>query len=385
MKKYLIVLAAAVVALASCTTGEKYTSIRFKETQIVLAQGATDKLQVLYEPTSIAEAPQCVWASSDTNVVFVDQKGNIEAREVGDANVTATYGEGENALKAVCKVTVNVYEAMWAPSSTVYYFPSTKSEKPLSDTVFVYEGSKASYSCQLYSVELCIPSDIDIPGDDPGVGDFIFVKAAIPFIISSTSGEYIGDPFDLAFFITPEEAYDTTEYGAIAGSLDPEVIGPVWQAYLEAHGAGEQADFDKEAYELGLKGAYLKGAMVDGGSIASYPWVDAIITDGGFYTQYNAETEELSAVYKLQVDWCGGFMGTGLAMNEEAETWDEVLAQPYTLELSRYTYRPGEYGQPQVVAAPRKVVRKNNISLNQFKPVPYQKLQLVKYLEANKK
>lgn len=385
MKKYLIVLAAVVVALASCNTGEKYTSIRFKEAQIVLAQGATDKLQVLYEPTSIAEAPQCVWASSDTNVVFVDQKGNIEAREVGDANVTATYGEGENTLKAVCKVTVNVYEAMWAPSSTVYYFPSTKSEKPLSDTVFVYEGSKASYSCQLYSVELCIPSAIDIPGGEAGMGDFIFVQAAIPFIVSSTSGEYIGEPYDLAFFITPEVAYDTTEYGAIAGSLDPEVIGPVWQAYLEAYGAGEQAEFDEEAYGLGMKGAILRGATVTSTGISYYPWADALITDGGFYTTYDAETEEVSAVYRLQVDWCGGFWGTGLAMNEEAETWDEVLALPYTLELSRYTYRPGEYGQPEAVAAPRKVVRKNNISLNQFKPVPYQKLQLVKYLEANKK
>jgi len=384
MKKYLIVLAAVVVALASCNNGEKYTSIRFKEAQIVLAQGATDKLQVLYEPTSIAEAPQCVWASSDTNVVFVDQKGNIEAREVGDANVTATYGEGENTLKAVCKVTVNVYEAMWAPSSTVYYFPSTKSDQPLSDTVFVYEGSKASYSCKLYSVELCIPSAIDIPGGEAGVGDFIFVEAAIPFIVSSTSGDYIGEPFDLAFFITPEEAFDTTEYGALAGSLDPEVIGPVWQAYLEAYGAGEQADFDGEAYELGMKGAILRGATVTSTGISYYPWADALITDGGFYTQYDAETEEVSAVYKLQVDWCGGFWGTGLAMNEEAETWDEVLAQPYTLELTRYTYRPGEYGQ-EAAAAPRKVVRKNNISLNQFKPVPYQELKLVKYLEANKK
>ena len=189
----------------------------------------------------------------------------------------------------------------------------------------------------------------------------------------------------MAFFITPEVAYDTTEYGAIAGSLDPEVIGPVWQAYLEAYGAGEQAEFDEEAYGLGMKGAILRGATVTSTGISYYPWADALITDGGFYTTYDAETEEVSAVYRLQVDWCGGFWGTGLAMNEEAETWDEVLALPYTLELSRYTYRPGEYGQPEAVAAPRKVVRKNNISLNQFKPVPYQKLQLVKYLEANKK
>ncbi|MBO4518821.1 MAG: Ig-like domain-containing protein [Paludibacteraceae bacterium] len=107
MKKYLIVLAAALVALASCTQKEtnKYTSLKFKNAELTMAVGATEKLQVLYEPTTL-DAPACVWASSNEEAVTVDQKGNVTAVAAGEANVTATYGEGESQLKAVCKVTV---------------------------------------------------------------------------------------------------------------------------------------------------------------------------------------------------------------------------------------------------------------------------------------
>lgn len=108
MKKYLIVLAAAVVALASCNNNgaAKYTSIAFEESTITVGEGATGMLQLVWEPSSIKEAPVCVWSSSDTSVVFVDQDGNIEALAIGEANITATYGEGEDALKAVCKIIV---------------------------------------------------------------------------------------------------------------------------------------------------------------------------------------------------------------------------------------------------------------------------------------
>lgn len=113
MKKYLIVLAAALVALASCKNnggGNEYTSIKFKNAEIALAVGTSDKLAVLYEPTTL-EPPTCVWASSDSNVVTVDQNGNIEAIDLGEANITATCGEGESALQAVCKVSVKeVYD-----------------------------------------------------------------------------------------------------------------------------------------------------------------------------------------------------------------------------------------------------------------------------------
>lgn len=379
MKKYLIVLAAAVVALASCNKGSEgggseYTKLAFKETSITLAVDESAKLNqdLTWEPSSLV-VPTCEWASSDTAVATVNQNGLVTAVAAGEANITAKHGD----LTAVCKVTVMTFEESWAPSSTVYYFKSTKSAAPVSDTTLVYETSKATYTCKLYSVELCIPSDVAIPGDEDGAGDYIFVTASIPFIESSTSGQYIGEPWDLAFKIA--EDYNKTPYGAEAGSLDPAIIGNVWQAYFEAIDAGSSPSFDKDLYTTGAKGAHLRAAIVQDGSIASYPWFDAIITEGVFYTDYNEE-QEIVPVYQLKVDWCAGALGTGLALNEEAQSYSEVLAKPYALDLETYIYEDGEKGKPY--GAPKKQVRakkdtKAMINLGKVEP-----LRLVKGIEA---
>ena len=379
MKKYLIVLAAAVVALASCNKGSEgggseYTKLAFKETSITLAVDESAKLNqdLTWEPSSLV-APTCEWASSDTAVATVNQNGLVTAVAQGEANITAKLGD----LTAVCKVTVMSFEESWAPSSTVYYFSSTKSAAPVSDTTIVYETQKATYTCKLYSIELCIPSDVAIPGDEDGAGDYIFVTASIPFIESSTSGEYIGEPWDLAFVIA--EDYNNTPYGAEAGSLDPAIIGNVWQAYFEAIDAGSSPSFDKDLYTTGAKGAHLRAAIVKDGSIASYPWFDAIITEGLFYTDYNEE-QEIVPVYQLKVDWCAGALGTGLALNEEAQSYSEVLAKPYALDLETYIYEDGEKGKPY--GAPKKQVRakkdtKAMINLGKVEP-----LRLVKGIEA---
>lgn len=107
MKKYLVVLAALAMVFVGCKKEDtnKYTSLKFKNAELTMAVGATEKLQVLYEPTTL-DAPAVVWASSNEEVVTVDQKGNVTAVASGEANVTATYSEGESKLEAVCKITV---------------------------------------------------------------------------------------------------------------------------------------------------------------------------------------------------------------------------------------------------------------------------------------
>lgn len=383
MKKYLIVLAAAVVALASCNKGSEgggseYTKLAFKETSITLAVDESAKLNqdLTWEPSSLV-APTCEWASSDTAVATVNQNGLVTAVAQGEANITAKLGD----LTAVCKVTVMSFEESWAPSSTVYYFSSTKSAAPVSDTTIVYETQKATYTCKLYSIELCIPSDVAIPGDEDGAGDYIFVTASIPFIESSTSGEYIGEPWDLAFQIAPAEVANDTEFGAVAGALDPAIIGSVWQAYLEQLAAGQEPSFDKDTYLTGATGAQLRAALIDGNQISSYPWFDAIVTNGYFYTEYDSDTEEYTAKYQLQIDWCAGFWNTGLKFNEEATSYADALAQPFQLELSRYMYKDGEKGVP-ANAAQKKQVRAQQDTKGMVKLGTLKKLDLVKYKEA---
>lgn len=377
MKKYLIVLAAAVIALASCSNGSQegsaYTKIAFKQTEVTLAVGESQKLNLVWEPQSL-DAPTCEWISSDTNKVAVDN-GVIEAVEAGEANITAKLGE----LSAVCKVTVAPYEAMWAPSSDVYYLGM--SEQPISDTTITYTTSKAEYTCKLYKITIFVPADIEIPGDEDGAGDALFVDAAIPVIVASTSGEYIGEPWDLAFQIAPAEVANDTEFGAVAGALDPAIIGPVWQAYLEQIAAGQQPSFDKDTYLTGATGAQLRAALIDGTQILSYPWFDAIVTNGYFYTEYDSDTEEYTAKYQLQIDWCAGFWGTGLKFNEEATSYADALAQPFQLELSRYIYKDGEKGVP-ANAAQKKQVRAQQDTKGMVKLGTLKKLDLVKYKEA---
>ena len=102
MKKYLIVLAAALFTLVSCEKdSNKYTSLSFKEKEVTVALGATGKLQVLYEPTTL-DAPVCEWSSSKPEIVSVDENGNIEALAIGEAVITAKNGK----LEAACKIIV---------------------------------------------------------------------------------------------------------------------------------------------------------------------------------------------------------------------------------------------------------------------------------------
>lgn len=132
MKKYLIVLAAAVVALAGCKPsekeGSKYTSLKFKEASIEMAIGDTKKLNVLYEPTTL-EAPVCEWSSSDSTVVSVDQNGNIAALASGEANISAKNGD----LEAVCHVYVKGIQDMIEWSGWTIW--NWDEDTPLCDTV----------------------------------------------------------------------------------------------------------------------------------------------------------------------------------------------------------------------------------------------------------
>ena len=106
MKKTLkfFVMAFAALAFMGCPPGpqgNEYTKIAFKESAVQIGVGESEKLIVLYEPTTL-DAPVCEWASSDTTVVAVDQNGTIYGLAAGSANITAKVGE----LETVCQVEV---------------------------------------------------------------------------------------------------------------------------------------------------------------------------------------------------------------------------------------------------------------------------------------
>ena len=102
MKKKLVQLlilavltAAAVCAVAGCSPdtpsgGDKTGDITLNNAAISLVLGENRQLIAQIEGLSDISF---VWASSDNEVVSVDDTGNVTALRVGTATVTASYGE----------------------------------------------------------------------------------------------------------------------------------------------------------------------------------------------------------------------------------------------------------------------------------------------------
>lgn len=367
MKKYLIVLAAAVIALASCNTKEDYTSISFKEANRTLTIGEQAQFNVLWEPATLAE-PVCTWESSDTTVLTVDANGIVSAVYLGEANIIATYKE----LKAVCHVTVEQYEQSWAPSATIYYFPSTKSEAPISDSVYIMTGgSGAQYECQMYTVSILGLNTLEFDGG-VGEGDCIFATISALFITKAPAEKQslVGQVWDIGLNIVPDSAtFKAEDMSAFAGQIDPAIIGPAFQTILESMDAEEEPDYETfaEDYKLGVSGAAIVNAECSETSASWSPLYSGIITQGHLYLDYDATNDEYVPNYDLYLQWCYGYVPyvgyTGLATNlQTAESWSEVLVQPFELDLSTvWRYQTGQKGTPLLQGnAPSRAPRINN-------------------------
>lgn len=104
-----ILVAAAAVAMVGCTPGggnegDDVTSVTIKPAEITLSEGESFRLTATLLPEG-AQADK-TWASSDTTICTVDNKGNIVAESVGSCNITCTAG----GKTGVCQVTVKGYE-----------------------------------------------------------------------------------------------------------------------------------------------------------------------------------------------------------------------------------------------------------------------------------
>ena len=78
------------------------TSISFDSSSISLAPGEKNKLSLKIEPSNTTDKTISTWVSSDTDVVTVDNLGNIKAGKIGKATVSAKIGE----FTAECNVEV---------------------------------------------------------------------------------------------------------------------------------------------------------------------------------------------------------------------------------------------------------------------------------------
>lgn len=81
------------------------SSISLSKASLSLRQGATQRLSATVKPDN-AYNKNVKWKSSDASVVSVDSNGNIKAKMIGTAKITAYTADGSNKT-ATCSVTVS--------------------------------------------------------------------------------------------------------------------------------------------------------------------------------------------------------------------------------------------------------------------------------------
>lgn len=301
MKKYLIVLAAAVVALASCKKqeGNAYTKIAFKESAITMTEGATQKLQVLYEPTTL-EVPQCEWASSDPAVVKVDQSGNLEALSIGEANITAKKGD----LQAVCKVTVKSVYDMLSWNLVLMAYDETDISTAIGDPYTVTSSKGTEYKVQKFAgtFYLCGEGIDYVQGTGPvGAGFVSFVDCPIEVI---TEGDYAGYAWTNEILFSnasPADSAGVCPEGALTDAAE-------WYKYLtdtlyEGDGSFKGAAIHYIDWDAKEEIDYL--GFIKNGFLGDY-------SDGVFY--------------KMNVTWLEG--AYGLAVDENGELIEPAQFAP---------------------------------------------------------
>ncbi len=238
MKKYLIVLAVALVALAGCKEKEgSYSSIRIKQAEVSIGVGESAKLNLLYEPTTL-EAPKVTWASSNTDVATVDQNGNVTGVAFGEANITATLDK----LSAVCHVSVkDAYSLVEWDVACLWGINKT----PLSDdTVEVTLTSGDTVHCvpimaqfRVWSSGLTFDADDEAGGGLYLAGEgFLSIFSGSALLITEDLGKgpnyyYVGRD---EFRVVSADEYDATQakyaYCAPAGvkDLDAQALFDYW-------------------------------------------------------------------------------------------------------------------------------------------------------------
>lgn len=313
MKKYLVVLVAAVVALASCkppvTGGSEYTSLKFKEAAIQVAEGESAKLIVLYEPTTL-EAPTCTWASSDTTIVAVDQNGNVTGVAKGVANVTAKVGE----LEAVCQV--EVLDPMQLIEWGGFAVFGLDKETILSeDTVKLTLSDGTSVSCVLIPATYRI-WDTNIFMDTQG-----YLNGA----------GYIMTAEGTALLITEDLGQGPNYYFVGTNSLqlvNPDIFNPNDTAFAYCAPAGKLGDAAQHMAWLedttGLVEPAYYGTMVDA---VDFNTGNYLAMFSGYAGEGIFVGDENAIEYRASVYWFEYESAYGLKLVETAEGYD--FKQPY--------------------------------------------------------
>lgn len=358
MKKYLIVLAALAMILVSCKDKKQeateYTKISFKQTELTLGVGATAKLTVLYEPTTL-DAPACTWTTSDASIVSVNN-GNIEALEIGEANITAKVGE----LSAVCHIIVkDPYELFEWGAWTIWDI--NKTDILSNDTLVTKLTNGQTVHCVMISCTYAIwDSNIVLDeeaGDITGTGYWVDAPGTI-WLITEDMGK--GENYHILWTgrldVVDYDKFDmndTTYAGCIpAGKLGDAQVHAEWL----------QDETSKLEDITEIMGSRIDAISWDGSS-GKYEGYFLGLLGEGIFLEYSTDEETTEYLYRTNVNWWLGddvAYGLKFVYNESEDKW-EIKEPAEWGELSPYYY---EYLGPLAQQAPKYTAKEPFMSKN---------------------
>ena len=319
MKKYLIVFAAAILALASCTPkeqeGSEYTKISLKQTELALGLGESQKLTLLWEPATL-DAPSATWTSSAPEIVSV-VNGTVTALDYGEATITVKVGD----LSAACQVTVTdpLSLVQWGGFSL---WSLDKKNVLSNDTMVVTLRNGQTAHCVMISATYAIWDD-NITMDPNtgymyGTGFFVDLQGTAWLITDSLDKNganyyYLGTSALQIKDIDTFNWNDTANaYCCVTGKY-----GDVNQMMEWFNDSTATLDDITE----------LKGGVIDAleWSGNSAKWAGDYIygfAGTGIFVEYEYEDETTELLYKANFNWFDGDQFLGLVLyQDENEKW----------------------------------------------------------------
>ena len=358
MKKYLVALAALAIVFAGCKPTEEtseYTKISFKQTEITMAVGESQKLNVLYEPTSL-EAPACEWSTSNPEVATV-ANGTVTAVATGEANITAKVGE----LTAVCKVTVKSVYGVYQIEDYGVFGNAASSFVEGSDTTINLSWAGGAFNCRLgYWPVLAWDGDVTYVSGSGFQGKGFLMYATVPFytIDDPAAGDYNGYPFGWGSFALKDTKGQAIRNIGEAGAINEAVYNEYMDSYItELLNDGDGTNIKWDLLDQAITGAIIFVADYTTDD-ASWSYSDnglvySVVKNMELYWDGDSETFS----YVADIDWFNNLEEDrffGLKFGEEG------VVKPYDLSIISEHYELDYAALAPATNEPKMITKRYN-------------------------
>ena len=205
------------------------SAIAFTSDSTTVVLGRTRQLEVVFIPEN-AEAP-ITWSSSDENVARVDENGVVSGLSLGTATITATCGEGENAMTATCEVTVRQQGGVtgnlgWGEGNNTEYtvyigntrngtVTASQSRAGRGDTVTFRTSPDDGYTVYTVNVYDAYGADVSVLKNSENSYEFTMPGSSVTIRVEFTEDDVWRNPYrDVS---ESDWFYDAVEYVAQNG------------------------------------------------------------------------------------------------------------------------------------------------------------------------